>query len=180
MNRAMLLDDCELQIMAAAAQPHLRTQYPDDKERGIFEDFFAGRSFGGTRILELGPGQGDFARIVTAAGASVVIFDHDPAVVALARKRGHEANLADVMTYDWGSQQGAFDGLYARSSIAPHWFSDPAPLATFINRICCVLKPAGWGWVLPWNRFGKSDPRPQVDRLLDAQSEAFERHGFTT
>jgi hypothetical protein len=57
----MLLDDDDFPIMASAAQPRLRVQQPDTKFRWLFKTFFARRQFGGTRVLELGPGQYDFA-----------------------------------------------------------------------------------------------------------------------
>ena len=175
----MLLDDEEFQIMATAAQPHLRVQQADTKERQIFDDFFAGRQLAGARVLELGPGQYDIARLVAAAGATIVTIDHDPAIVALGRKRGHEAILADFLTFDWNSLRAEFDGLFARSSTAPHWFSDTAPLEEFVDSICSVLKPDGWGWVLPWNRYIDT-PSAHVDLMLAGQREAFERNGFTT
>jgi SAM-dependent methyltransferase len=173
----MLLDDEELQIMASAAQPHLRSSQGDYQARCAFDDFIAARPLAGARVLELGPGQHDFARFAAAAGATVVSIDHDPAVVALGRKRGHEAVLADVMTFDWNSMRGEFDGLFARSSTAPQWFRAPALLEAFVDSICSVLKPDGWGWVLPWNRYLNTPP-DHVEMMLAAQERAYQRNGF--
>jgi hypothetical protein len=175
----MLLDDEEFRIMEGAAQHQLRLQIDDAKFRSLFDNFFAGRQFAGTRVLELGPGQYDFSRLAAAAGATVFAIDHDPAVVALGRKRGHEAILADFLTFDWNSLRGEFDGLFARASIAPDRFSDPALLGELVDKICSVLKPGGWGWLAPWNRFSNTTPA-YVELLLAAQRSAFERHGFTT
>ena len=175
----MLFDDEEFHIMAAAAQPQLRLSEPDAKAKRIFEDFFAERRLAGTRVLELGPGQYDFARLVMAAGATVVSIDHDPAVVALGRKRGYEVIHADFLTLDWSSLRGEFHGLFARHSIAPHWFPEPAPLVAFVNSICSTLKRGGWGWLLPWSKYVNTPPA-QVNRMLSAQRRAFERRRFTT
>jgi SAM-dependent methyltransferase len=174
----MLLDDDEFQMMASAAQPQLRVHEPDTKFRWLFSNFFAAQQFAGTRVIELGPGQYDFARLAAAAGATILTIDHDPAVVALGRKRGHEVILADVMTFDWNSLRGEFDGLFARWSTAPHWFSDPAPLEEFVDSICSVLKPGGWGWLFPWNRY-RHTPPAHIKLMLAAQRQAFERNGFT-
>jgi hypothetical protein len=175
----MLLDSEEFEIIAAATQPYLRQQIPDHKARQIFDDSFARLPLAGTTILELGPGQCDFARLATAAGATVTVIDHDIAVVALGRKRGYKAIFADFLTFDWGSLRGRFDGLYARSSTGPHSFHDAVSLEEFLDAICSVLKPTGWGWLLPWNRFGDAT-RNHIDGLLTVQNHAFERHGFMT
>src|SRR5436305_11985949 len=109
----MLFDDEEISIMAAALQPPLRA--PDhgasDFEQ-IIADFFRPELLRGARILDLGPGQYDFARLATAAGASVTAIDHDPAIVALGKKRGHEVILADVLDLDWRTLAQRFDGLF--------------------------------------------------------------------
>jgi hypothetical protein len=175
----MLLDDEEFQIMASAAQPQLRVQQSDAQFQTLFQYFFAGREFAGTKILELGPGQCDFSRIAAAAGASIMIMDHDPAVVALGRKRGYEATVDDFLTFDWSSLSAAFDGLFARHSITVQRFSDPVPLEALLDGICSVIKPSGWGWMLPWSRF-RGTPPAQIDRMLAAQRRALERNGFRT
>src|SRR5579872_7096870 len=143
----MLLDDEERRIMATAGQTQLREQRSDRQEREIFGDFFAGRSFAGTKIVELGAGQCDFARLADGAGATVLVIDNDPAVITLARKRGYQAIQSDFQSFNWGAVQSEFDGLFARWSIAPHWFDDPAPLEQFVDAICSSIKPQGWGWV---------------------------------
>jgi hypothetical protein len=106
-----------------------------------------------------------------------VTIDHDPAVVALGHKRGHEAILADFLTLDWNSLRDEFDGLFVRHSIAAQRFDEPVSLAEFANRICSVLKPGGWGWVYPWNRF-RDKASAHVEPMLAAQRQAFERKGF--
>ncbi|HEY1299350.1 MAG TPA: class I SAM-dependent methyltransferase [Stellaceae bacterium] len=173
----MLLDDEEFAIMASAAQPQLRDQQSDAKFRSLFEYFFAGRDFSGREVLELGPGQCDFSRFAAAAGASVTVMDHDPAVVALGRKRGYEAIIGDFLTFDWGTLRARFDGLFARNSISVQRFSDPASFEALIDGVCSVLKPSGWGWVVPWNRF-RGTPSAEIGRMLESQRKALERNGF--
>jgi hypothetical protein len=174
----LLLDAEELQIMASALQPPLRVQESDAQFRSIFQKFFAGQPLAEARILEIGPGKCGFTRLAAAAGAAMVTIDHDPAVVSLGRKRGYEAILADVLSFDWASFRGSFDGLFARHSIAAQWFRDPQPLQDFVDTICSVLKPDGWGWLVPWNRF-RSEP-DDIELMVAAQRQAFERNGFTT
>jgi glycosyltransferase involved in cell wall biosynthesis len=173
----MLLDDEEMKIMAAAIEPQLRVQESDSKEKEIFGDFFGGRALGGTRIIELGPGHCNFARLATAAGATVVVMDHDPAVIALARKRDHTATLAEFLTFDWHSLRGQFDGLFARLATAPRWFAEPITLERFVDGVCSLLKPNGWAWVLPDNQYSDT-PRSHVDEMLSAQEQAYRRNGF--
>jgi len=174
----MLLDDEEILIMANALQPPLRVQQSDNQFKSILQMFFAKHDFSGDRILELGPGQGDFSRLAMAAGAQVLAIDHDAAVVALALKRGYEALHADVLKFDWRPYQGQFDGLFVRHSIAAQWFGEPGPLQEFIDTVCSVLKPEGWGWLLPWNRFQREPD--YIETMVMAQRRAFERNGFTT
>ena len=176
----MLYDDEEVQIMSKAAQVHLRE--PSRSElisRHIFDNFFRARKFVGTKVLELGPGQYDFARMVEAAGATVVSMDHDPAVIALGQKRGYSVILSNFRSFDWGSLEGQFDGLFCRGAINAFWYRDPKSLGGFIDNICSVLKPDGWGWLAPWNHVIPSDATlARVKLMLDAQRQAFESHGF--
>lgn len=173
----MLLDLEEFQIMASALQPQLRIQESDAKFHSLFEYFFGASDFARIRILELGPGQCDFSRLSAGAGAAVVVMDHDPAVLALARKRGYEVISGDFLTFDWTSLRGEFDGLFSRHSIAAQRFDEPAPLVALVNDICAVLKPGGWGWILPWNRFRGVEPG-DAELMLAAQRQAFEQNGF--
>ena len=175
----MLFDSEEIQIMSKAVQPHLRE--PNRTElvsKNIFDDYFEPRELAGTRVLELGPGQYDFARMVAAAGATVVSMDHDPAVIALGQKRGYNVILADFRQFDWNSLKGEFDGLFCRGSITPLWFRDPDPFAGFVGELCSVLKSDGWGWMVPWNAALSTAAPDYAQRMLDAEHHAFERNGF--
>ena len=175
----MLFGNDEIEIMANAVQLTLREPtYSDVAYKRIFQDFFCTRDLRGSEILELGPGQYDFARLVEAAGAKVVGIDHDPAVVALGQKRGYEVIHENFRSFDWGSLAAQFDGLFCRGSINAFWFSEPETLAEFVNNICSVLKPEGWGWITPWNA-NPTTPTPGFIReILQAQRQSFERHGF--
>lgn len=176
----MLLDDEEIQIMASALQPQLRERdgTDDNIAKAIYADFLAKRDLTGNRVLELGPGQFDLVRTVAAAGATVVAMDHDPAVVALGKKRGYDVILADVTTFDWSSLRGEFDGLISRAAISPTWFRDNEASGAFVDAISSVLRPDGWGWILPWNSGIDSADLDRVLTILRAQREAFVRNGF--
>lgn len=175
----MLLDDDELRIMASALQPQLRIQVSDAPMVRTFQYFFSARRLVGERVLEIGPGHGDFSRLAAAAGAAMTIMDHDPAVVALAHRRGYEAILADCKSFDWNTMRGRFDGLFIRNSIAAQWFRDTASLEMLVDDICSALKPEGWGWARPWNRYGAATPRDQIETMFSVQRHAFVRNGFT-
>ena len=175
----MLFDDEEIEIMSKAAQSHLREPRRSEViSRRIFDDFLGARKLAGCRVLELGPGQYDLVRMVEAAGASVVSMDHDPAVIALGRKRGYEVILSDFRTFDWSSLRGKFDGLLCRGSITPVWFRDAESLGRFVDEICSVLKPNGWGWLAPWNLTLSVAPPARARLMLDAEDVAFARNGF--
>src|SRR6202158_3080445 len=176
----MVFDERVVRIILSALQAQLRLpDYDEARARRIFDAFFGGRELAGARILELGPGQYDFARMVGAAGATVVGMDRDPAVVALGRKRHYDAIHSDFLTFDWDSLKGEFDGLFCWASINPFWFSDPAALDRFIDAICSSLKLDGWGWLAPWSvNFPDDALTPQKMLMLDTQRQAFRRNGF--
>ena len=116
--------------------------------------------------------------MVAAADATVVAMDHDPAVIALGKKRGYNVILADFRSFDWNSLRGEFDGLLSRNSIAPAWFRDAESLGSFVDQICSVLKPNGWGWIAPWNKpLSRASP-DRAQMILDAEDQAFGRNGF--
>ena len=178
----MLFDDEEIEIMSKAAQPHLRDPRRSELiSKRIFDNFFDARKLTGSRVLELGPGQYDFARMIEAAGATVVSMDHDPAVIALGQKRGYNIIFSNFRRFDWSSVRGEFDGLFCRGAINAFWYRDPKSLGGFIDDICSVLKPSGWGWLAPFNHVIPSDAtQAHIKMMLDAQRQAFERHGFSS
>ena len=147
--------------------------------RRIFDDFLGARKLAGSRVLELGPGQYDLARMVEAAGATMVSMDFDPAVIALGKKRGYNVILADFRSFDWSSLRGEFDGLLCRGSITPAWFHDAKSLGSFVDQICSALKPNGWGWLAPWNITLSQGSPARAQLMLDAEDRAFGRNGFS-
>lgn len=175
----MLFDDEEIQIMATARQPHLREpNRTENVSKAIYEDFLAQRNLMGSKVLELGPGQFDLVRMVTAAGASVVSIDHDPAVVALGKKRAYNVILADFRSFDWSSLRGEFDGLVCRGSISPIWFRDEEKFGAFADAVCSVLRPDGWGWILPWNSGLRNTDPERLQTVLRTEREVFVRNRF--
>ncbi len=177
----MLFDDEEIEIMSAAKQPQLRTpNYSARPSKNIFNDFFSEHEFRGTKMLELGPGQFDFARLVEQAGGRVVSLDSDPAVVALGRKRGYEVIESDYIGVDWNAWRGEFDGLFARGSINAFYYRDPHSLNAFVDEICSVLKRDGWGWLTPANDDTEDSAPAHIRLMLETQRQAFARNGFVS
>ena len=175
----VLFDQEEIEIMSKAMQPHLRLANRSELvSKRIFDDFVGERELTGGRILELGPGQFDLVRLMASIGVEVVSIDHDPAVIALGKKRGYDVRQADFRTFEWSSLAGQFDMLVSRGSITPRWFKDPQPYGELIEGICSVLAPAGWGWMAPFHGSLDQDPSAYAEMMLSAERQAFEDNGF--
>lgn len=177
----MLDDPKAIEIISRARQKNVALANRSEKDFDcVLQDFFSGHDFTGELIMDLGPGQYDFARRVRAGGGTVENIDKDPAVAELGRYLGFEVAEANLRSFDYSQRTARYDGLFCKFSINAFWFQSDDEVRSKIRAIVSMLKPTGWGWIAPWNGLPKNgwedqDPRP----FLDAQAEAFSECGWS-
>ena len=177
----MLDDPKAIEIISRARQKNVALANRSEQDFDcVLKDHFSGHDFTGELIVDLGPGQYDFARRVRAGGGTVEHIDLDPAVVELGRYLGFEVVQADLLSFDYYQRKARYDGLFCKFSINAFWFQTADDVRGMIRAIDSMLKPAGWGWIAPWNGLPKNgwedqDPQP----FLDAQAEAFGEYGWS-
>jgi hypothetical protein len=175
----MLTDPRAIEIISKARQASVaQPARTEDDFNNIFADFFTPAHFARQRILELGPGQYDFARRARDCGATVDIVDSDPAVLELGRYLDFTTIEADLMTWNPVERSGQYDALFCKFSISALWLESPTAVAARIRGYDAVIKPGGWGWIAPWNG-GTIQENPELfPRLVDAQIAAFTAAGW--
>lgn len=171
----MLADAREIEIMSGARQPGLRRPHsPREPFERIVEDFLAG-VLEGRAVVDLGPGQWDFAEVARNHGASRVVgIDSDPAVLELGRYKGFDTVDADLRRLP-DDLAGSFDGVFSRGSINAFWFPSDDEQVRLTERVAAMLRPGGWLWLAPWNR--APDGWSDVPGRLALQAETFRRLG---
>lgn len=176
----MLTDPREIEIIAQARQKNVRdpSRSREHFER-IFETFFASKDLTGQVLLDLGPGQYDFAVLANQRGAEAQAIDNDPAVLELGRYRGY--TVIDDRIQDIRPELFAqpFDGLFCKFSINAFWYwESEQEQVEFLDRLLSIAKPDAWLWIAPWNGVPKAgvDRRTQA-RTLEVQAEFFRRAG---
>lgn len=178
----MLKDRREIEIMSRARQKNVADpkRSREHFER-IFDDFLSNVVFEGTRVLDLGPGQYDFAELANARGAVTEGIDKDEAVVELGEYRGLPVRRGDLKNLRAADFEGKFDGIFCKFSINAFWLGDEeeAQLA-YAEEVDALLAPDGWGWIAPWNGVPKREPvdADRVRRTLIHQATAFHKIGF--
>jgi hypothetical protein len=180
----MLSDPREIEIIAKAVQKNVRdprrARKPFDT---IFADFGLKRRVRGQRLLDLGPGQFDFAVVASSYGAAECVgIDMDPAVVELGCYKklptilGELRNLADIQL------PGPFDGVFCKYSIDAFWFApdERDRHSAHVAAISGALTRAGWSWIAPWNggKRAKDLSAAEVKAVLDLQRESFAKAGY--
>jgi len=138
----------------------------------------AGLVHPGTRVLDVGFGEGYGSSILTAAGADYLGIEVDPEIVEHARKRyGPTFETYDGTSID--APDGSFDLVLAFQMIA--YLDDPQPWLREVRR---VLDPGGQALVTtpnrvyrlyegqrPWNRYhAREYSAPELEAVLE---EAF-------
>jgi SAM-dependent methyltransferase len=93
----------------------------------------------GSRILELGCGDGCDAQAMIARGFDVVATDASPAMAALASAR--LGRPVDVLCFDELAEDRAYDAIVACASLL---HVPRAGLAGVLARIHAALRPGGW------------------------------------
>ena len=176
----MLDDPKAIEIISRARQKNVASASRSEHDFDcLLKDFFSSHEFTGELIMDLGPGQYDFARRVRDAGGTVEHIDKDPAVVELGQYLGFEVAQGNLRSFDYSKRKARYDGLFCKFSINAFWFQPADEVRAAIRAIDSMLKPAGWGWIAPWNGLPKNgwedrDPNP----FLDAQAEAFSECGW--
>lgn len=175
----MLNDPEEIRIISSATQAGVRDP---KRSRGPFKhilhDFLRTRRLRDATLLDLGPGQFDFAELVRPQGAVVHAVDRDPAVLALGRHKGFEVIDMDLAQLDADQLRTRYDGIFCKYSCNAFWFKgEEVELREHIGQIGRLLKPGGWAWIAPWNGGHEHLPEVDVRRLLAAQAEAFRELG---
>jgi SAM-dependent methyltransferase len=89
----------------------------------------------GERILDLGCGDGALTAALAAAGADVLGVDASADMVAAARARGLDAEVADGHELRFN---GEFDAVFSNAAL--HWMTDPDAVIAGVAR---ALKPGG-------------------------------------
>ena len=178
----MLDDERAIAIISKARQKNVATPKRSTRDFDrIFQDFLGDVDFKGKVVMDLGPGQYDFARRVRQRQGQAINIDNDPAVLELGRYLGFDVLESDLQTFTGGSYRGRLDGLFCKFSINAFWFADTDLLEAHIQNLDGMLKPDGWGWIAPWN-----GPRPEhaavpdaIHRFLDCQQNAFQGCGWS-
>jgi hypothetical protein len=149
----MLFTDEEKEVMKNARQSNMRN--PDVGRQPflrILEDFFEGMSMKRNTVLDLGPGQWDFADLIKEKPRTNIFgVDDDPAVIALGKLRGYECcehDMKEPLPYVFG---GVFDGIFCKYSVNAFWFPERRAHYEWIDRLMEMLAPGGWFWFAPWN-----------------------------
>jgi len=89
----------------------------------------------GERILDLGCGDGVLTARLAERGAQVVGVDASPELVAAARERGIDAQLADGRALAFDRE---FDGVFSNAAL--HWMGHPEEVLRGVHR---ALRPGG-------------------------------------
>ena len=178
----MLTDPAEIRIISQARQKNVRDPSRSRKHfSSIFDDFLTSVDFEGAALLDLRPGQYDFAEMARERGATTHGIDNDPAVVELGEYNGYPARLANLKDLQAADYDFRFDGVFCKYSINTFWFhDDDQRSAEYVRQIGRLIKPGGWAWIAPWNGVPKkADLSPeQVVHALSVQAEAFGELGF--
>jgi len=77
----------------------------------------------GMRVLDVGPGYGDFLDVCRLRGALTVGVDFDPAVVRWLQLRGHVAIRCNILRTIRPLQDNLFDLIHLRGSIVVEYFT---------------------------------------------------------
>ena len=137
----------------------------------------------GSKLLDVGCGNGEFLTLARSAGWDVVGLDFDPSAVKVARSRGLDVRQGSVEVLDPAKE--SFDGV-TLSHVIEHVHD---PLAV-LHQCHALLKPGGWIWIetpniesLGHQRYrsdwrGLEPPRHLVLFSRDALVQALEQAGF--
>lgn len=178
----MLKDLIEIEIISKARQKNVRDPSRSRKHfENIFKDFFESMTLENSRLLDLGPGQYDFAEMAMEKGAAVHGIDKDKAVIELGKYKGlpiREGQLQTIKAVDFDPLR--FDGLFCKLSLNAFWFSNDEAQIQHINELNKLIKNGGWAWIAPWNGIPKKRDLSleEIEHILTIQISTFKEHGF--
>jgi 2-polyprenyl-3-methyl-5-hydroxy-6-metoxy-1,4-benzoquinol methylase len=109
---------------------------PSSVRRAIAD--FAARLGAGAQVLEIGSGGGRDARLMEALGLRVRRTDITPALVALLRDQGLDANVIDPLCDNLASPDGAYDAVWANASLL---HVERVDLSTVLARLAAECRP---------------------------------------
>lgn len=176
----MLKDPKAIEIISHAKQKNVALENRSGRDfQNVFTDFFDKHDFTNQRIMDLGPGQYDFARRVRDRKGIVEHIDKDDAVIELGNYLGFEVTKGNLQSFDYAQRSARYDGIFCKFSINVFWFDSVEDVKSKIVAINEMLKPNGWGWIAPWNglpkkRWENRDPQ----EFLDSQAESFGECGW--
>jgi hypothetical protein len=175
----MLPSQTAIDIISKARQANVAQPYRDETDFiNIFADFFKRKHFAGKRVLELGPGQYDFARRARRLGAEVDVIDSDPAVLELGRYLKFTTVEGDLAHWRPCDYAGQYDAIFCKFSISALWHKSPNSVMTFVRDLDNIRRPGGWGWIAPWNGTSPDDDPEIVVSILEAEKNAFSSLGW--
>lgn len=181
----MLHDAVAIRIIQRARQKNVANpNRPSRDFERIFADFFTRVDFAEQRVIDLGPGQYDFARMIGERGGETDHIDKDPAVVELGRYLGYEVSQENLADFDASGRQGCYDGLFCKFAVNAFWFYEAGAdhvcrQSNYVRQLDGMLKPGGWGWIAPWNgNKGRCAEADEVASVLQAQAKAFADCGW--
>ncbi len=95
-----------------------------DLKRGVAEDLLDRNELdvGGRRVLDLGPGCGDFLDVCRERGAMTVGFDFDPFIVRWMQLRGHIGVRGNLLRSLAGLHDQLFEVVNSNGSIVVEYF----------------------------------------------------------
>lgn len=118
----------------------------------------------GEFILDLGCGDGQLTQRIVSAGAQVLGVDASPEMVAAARGRGVEAELAKAESLPF--LDATFDAVFSNAAL--HWIRDQDAMMAQVHRI---LRPGG--------RFvAEMGGHGNIAAIRVALMAVLDRHGF--
>lgn len=177
----MLRDPVEIGIISKAKQKNVRDPARSRKHfENIFKDFFDSVNLTNARLLDLGPGQYDFAEMARELGAVTYNIDSDPPVVQLGEHKGFPVRLADLKKLKKTDYNFQFDGLFCKYSINAFWFyEDDQRLRNYIYELGRLVKEDGWLWIGPFNGIPKKAhlAHDKIKYVLSVQANAFAEIG---
>jgi hypothetical protein len=179
----MLKDSKEIEIISNARQVQVRNPERSRKHfEDIFNDFLSGIDLEKKLLLDLGPGQFDFAEIVRPKGGIVHSIDNDPAVIELGEYKGLNVRLDNLKKLPKIKYDFKFDAVFCKYSINAFWFHDnDAKHTEYVESINNLMKADGFAWIAPWNGVPKKAQLSdrEIQRVLDLQADLFRDFGFT-